>query len=44
MEKHVFLKDHLIHLLTLNIDKYINNKNTEASPDQPISHSHRHLL
>lgn len=39
------LKDHLIHLLTLNMDKYITtNKNTEASPDQPISHSHRHLL
>lgn len=39
MEKHMFLKDHLIHLLTLNLDKYITNKNTEASPDQPISHS-----
>lgn len=45
MDEHMVLKDHLIHLLTLNMDKYITtNKNTEASPDQPISHSHRHLL
>lgn len=40
MDKYMVLKDHLIHLLTLNMDKYITTKKIQRPALINQSHTH----